>query len=233
MAVSHHLSGPICRVSASHCPVAWLLFLLCWLAIHASFASENPPLSPRSPLIDAAIRAEADSYARIDEMARRSSMLPEVLDPEIYSAPGNTDDLRHRLLQHVLWLQTQEAAHLHMIESLPAHFASISTDEPYQRQFVRLYEDAGMERYRRVQDIYQSEIRIVEELITFVDLVANDVVKPSAGGFSFRSEKDAADYRNRIATLNRSYEEQDQRVADYYTWEIGQKAQWRAFRDQL
>lgn len=203
------------------------------LAPVSAAPQSEAPLSARTPLIDAAARAETDGYARIDALVQRSAALPDVYDPASYAEAGGVDRIRGRLLEHVLWLQSREASHLEMIESLPQRLAKVPTGEPYGPEFVALYAESSSRRYALVQSIYQAEISAAEHLLAFVDGIEAGRIRPTPEGFTFQTESDAADYRQTIVALNQSYREQDLRIGEYHAWEIQQKAALRKFRDQL
>jgi hypothetical protein len=210
-----------------------LLWLLGCLSLSAAASDTEPPLSARTPLIDAAARAEIDGYARLDQVMTRAADIPEVFDPGVYAAGTTPADLRSQLLRHILWLQGQASAHLAMIESLPFRFAEVTTREPYRQAFIEHYRASGPERYRMVQSIYQEEISVAEHRVAFVDWLAAGGIRPTEAGFTFSSEADAQHYRDVISEINRSSGEQDRRIATYYAWEIEQNKALRRFRDQL
>lgn len=199
----------------------------------AGESASEPPLSARMPLIDAATRAEADSYARIDRLVRRSAAVPDVFDPAVCADKATAAKLRSSLLEYSLWIQTQEAAHLETIESFPGRLAQVTTREPYREDFIGLYANTSQERHRRVQAIYREEISAAEMRVAFLDQVIGGAIQPSSSGFNFASEADAARYRQAIASLNQSFAAQDRLIAEYYAWEIEQKAALRPFRNQL
>jgi hypothetical protein len=206
---------------------------LCLLAAAVTAAEPEAPLSARTPLIDAAARAETDGYARLDEIVERSAALPDVFDPALYSSAAETSGIRNRLLAHMLWLQGREASHLLQVESLPRRLDKVPTSEPYRSEFVALYAESTPERYTRVKSIYRAEISTAERLLAFVDQVAAGQIRPTPTGFTFRDESAATKYRDTIALLNQSYREQDFRISEYHAWEIRQKAALREFRNQL
>jgi hypothetical protein len=207
--------------------------VLCLLAAAAAAAQPEPPLSARTPLIDAVARAETDGYARLDEVVERSAALPDVFDPALYDAAGDTSEIRNRLLAHLLWLRGREASHLQQIESLPRQLEEVATDEPYHSAFVALYAESTPERYARVKSIYQAEISTTEHLLAFVEQIEAGHVRPTPAGFTFEDDSAAAEYRETVALLNQVYRAQDLRISEYYAWEIRQKAALREFRDQL
>ncbi len=210
------------------------LFPALWLmAAAVADAQTEPPLSARSPLIDAVARAETDGYARLDEVVNRSAALPDVFDPLLYATAGETSGIRNDLLAHLLWLQDREASHLQQIESLPRRLEEVPTSEPYRSELLAVYAESTPERYARVQSIYQAEISTTEQLLAFVDQIAAGHIRPTPAGFNFRNESAANEYRKTVALLNLSFREQDIRISDYHGWEIRQKAGLREFRDQL
>lgn len=212
----------------------WRLFPALWLiAAAVANAQTEPPLSARNPLIDAVARAETDGYARLDEVVNRSGALPDVFDPLLHATAKDTSGIRNDLLTHLLWLQDREASHLRQIESLPRRLENVSTSEPYRSAFLALYAESTPERYARVQSIYRAEISATEQLLAFVDQIMAGHIRPTPTGFTFRNDSAATEYRETIALLNQSFREQDIRISDYHAWEIRQKADLRAFRDQL
>jgi len=196
-------------------------------------SAPEPPLSPRMPLIDATTRAEADGYARVDRLVRRSAAVPDVFDPAVCADKATAEHLRSSLLEHSLWIETQQAAHLEMIESLPGRLAQVPTREPYREDLISLYAKASPERSRRVEAIYREEISAAEIRVAFLDQVIGGAVQPKPSGFVFAGEADAARYRQTIAALNQAFANQDRLIAEYYAWEIEQKAALRQFRSQL
>ncbi len=212
----------------------WRLFPALWLIVATvAGAQTEPPLSARSPLIDAVARAETDGYARLDEVVNRSSALPDVFDPLLHATAEDTSGLRNDLLAHRLWLQDREASHLRQIESLPRRLEEVPTSEPYRSEFVALYAESTPERYARVQSIYRAEISATEQLLAFVDQIMAGHVRPTPAGFTFQNDSAATEYGETVALLNQSFREQEIRISDYHAWEIRQKAGRREFRDQL
>jgi len=207
--------------------------VLCLLTTVVAAAGPEPSLSARTPLIDAAARAETDGYARLDEVVERSAVLPDVFDPALYATAGATSGIRNQLLAHLLWLQGREASHLQQIESLPRQLEEVPTAEPYRSEFVALYAESTPERYARVKSIYQAEISTTERLLAFVEQVEAGHIRPTPEGFTFQDDSAATEYRETVAFLNQLYREQDLRISGYHAWEIRQKGSLREFRDQL
>ncbi len=195
--------------------------------------AQEPPLSPREPLIDALARAEVDSYARIDEAMERRLALPDVYDPGLYAAGATAREFRASLLGHLLWLRGAESSHLERIESLPARLAEIDTHEQYQEELVDLYETSTPERYRRIADFYSGEVAAVDQRLAFLDFLEQQGVSADPAGFVFSHDADVTDYGERVARANEIESAQDLRVSEYYAWEIEQKSFLRQFRDRL
>lgn len=209
------------------------LWFVAGLMLAGLLLAQEPPLSPRAPLIDAAARAEVDGYGRLDQVMRRTSALPDVFDPDVYSMGASVVDLRGMILGYILWLQGAEASHLEMIETFPARLSGIPTREPYRQEFIEHYRATTPERYRRVQAYYQEELAAAENRVAFLELISAGGVRPRPDGFAFGSEADKAKYRELIAAMNSSFAEQDARIGAYYAWEIDQKSALKGFRDRL
>jgi len=213
-------------ISRSLATVAILLFM-------STAGAAEPALSQRTPLLDVAMRAEVDSYSRLDRVRNRSDQLPDVYDPGIYLDDQQPLAVRSQLNRYMLWLESQRADHFFAVESLPDRMSAVATREPYKAPLIENYRKSGAERLSLLQEFYEAERDLITLHLAFVDFVETKADSGDAFGFAFRTDEDMSSYSSAIARANEAFSRRQFAVGRYQAWERDQKEALQAFRDQL
>ncbi|UCC14909.1 MAG: hypothetical protein JSW21_02860, partial [Gammaproteobacteria bacterium] len=175
----------------------------------------EPALSQRTPLLDVAMRAEVDSYSRLDRIQERSAQLPDVYDPGIYLREKPAPLVRGELNQYLLWLESQRADHFFAVESLPERMAVVPSSEPYTEALIAGYRDSTPERLSFLQEFYDSERDLITLHLPFMDFVETKAESSDAFGFAFKTEEDMNTYSDAITKANQAFSRRQAAVGRY------------------